>query len=565
MKKYRKFFMLLMSAVLVFSACSKSGGDSQSGGTEEKAAANLPEGPLGKYPEPTTLQIGMEVNSTESFGPGNSFDDNIYTRFVKENINIDVTSAWQAQSGKDYEQKVNLSIASNDLPDAMRVNETAFRAMAKANMLEDIRPSYDRFASANMKTAFEKTGGLAMDNVSYDGAMLALPNIPVPDDSYSLVWLRKDWLDALGLDVPRTAKELKAVAKAFVENDMSGTGDTIGMAGPQNGGKLYAHFLESTNNTWGFDAVFSSMDAYPGFWIDDKGGNTTYGSILPETKEALAFLAGMYAEGLIDPQIGIRKDSSQLMVSGQTGIVGSVWWMGYWPLPDAWANDPEANWQAYMLENDKGIVNNHMGTVSTQYVVVRKGFEHPEAVILVNDYLLKYEATFDKEQAAIGNYPVRVPIAPFDESKVTLEALMQVLKGEKAPEDFDKPEYKPYKLLLDDVTKVSTAKKPPFDNLDMQYWDRAADPNSHNRLYSLMVGTYPFNSGENDINQVYSKTYSMTKGMETKWANLKKMEDEVFLKIITGALELDAFDKFVEDWKKQGGDEITREVIDATE
>ncbi|MBN2627214.1 MAG: extracellular solute-binding protein [Spirochaetales bacterium] len=563
MKKSRIPILLLMSAALLFAACSKSG-DGGSKGAAESKQANMPEGPLGKYPEPVTLQIGMEVNSTESFGPGNTFDDNIYTRFVKENINIDVTSAWQAQSGKDYEQKVNLSIASNDLPDAMRVNETAFRAMAKSKMLEDLLPSYNVYASSNMKTAFDKTGGLAMDNVSYDGSMLAFPNIPVPDDSYSLVWIRKDWLDALGLDVPKTPEELKAVARAFVENDMSGTGDTIGMAGPQNGGKLYANFMESTNNTWGFDAIFSSKDAYPGFWVEDKSGNTVYGSILPETKTALAFLAGMYAEGLIDPQIGIRKDSSQLMVSGQTGIIGSVWWMGYWPLPDAWANNPEANWQSYMLQDDKGIVNNHMGTVSTQYVVVRKGYEHPETVVLLNDYLLKYESTFDKEQATIGNYPVRVPIAPFDEIKVTNDAMLQVLRGDKTPEDFDKPEYKPYKLLLDDVQKVASVKKAPFDDLDMKYWDRAADPNSHNRLYSLLVGTHPFNSGENEINRVYSKTYSMTKGMETKWANLKKMEDEVFLKIITGAVDIDAFDQFVADWKKQGGDDITREVIDLT-
>ncbi len=564
MRKYRISILLLASAALVFSACSKGESAGSQGGGDKAAPANMPEGPLGKYPEPITLQIGMEVNSTESFGPDNSFDDNIYTRFVKENINIDVTSAWQAQSGKDYEQKVNLSIASNDLPDAMRVNETAFRAMAKANMVEDLLPSYDVYASTNMKTAFDKTGGLAMNNVSYNGQMLAFPNIPVPDDSYSVVWIRKDWLDKLGLDVPKTAEELKVVAKAFVDNDMSGTGDTIGMAGPQNGGKLYANFLESTNNTWGFDAIFSCKDAYPGFWVEDRSGNTVYGSILPETKTALAFLADMYADGLIDPQIGIRKDSSQLMVSGQSGIVGSVWWMGYWPLPDAWANNPEANWQSYMLQNDKGVVNNHMGTVSTLYVVVRKGFEHPETVILLNDYLLKYESTFDKEMAAIGNYPVRVPIAPFDEIKVTNEAMLQVLKGEKTPEDFDKPEYKPYKLLLDDVSKVASVKKAPFDNLDMQYWDRAADPNSHNRLYSLLVGTHPFNSGENEINQVYSKTYSMTKGMETKWANLKKMEEEVFLKIITGALDIDAFDQFVADWKKQGGDDITQEVIDLT-
>jgi len=48
--------------------------------------------------------------------------------------------------------------------------------------------------------------------------------------------------------------------------------------------------------------------------------------------------------------------------------------------------------------------------------------------------------------------------------------------------------------------------------------------------------------------------------MVDKWVNLKKLEDETFLKIILGQLPIDAFDQFVADWKAQGGDEITAEV-----
>ncbi len=569
MKKNKKLLAVILVMVMFLTACSsaedKQVDNNGSINTENdnQSAENMPDGPLGSYPETVTLEIGMEVNSTETFAEGNSFEDNIYTRFIKENINVDVIPAWQAQSGKDYEQKVNLSIASNDLPDAMRVNETAFRALLKADMIEDLTQYYEKYASDRMKAAFDKTNGLAMDNVSVDGKMYAMPNIPVPDDSYTLIWIRKDWLDELGLEVPKTAVDVKNIAKAFVDNDMSDSGDTIGMGGPQNGGKMYAHFLESSNNRFGFDPIFSSMNAYPGFWVEDKNGNPTYGSILPETKETLAFLADMYAEGLIDPQIGIRKDSSELMVSGQTGIIAGTWWAGYNPLPDVWTNNPDANWQSYLLENEDGIINNHMGAVSNQYIVVRKGYEHPELAIILNDYLLNYISMFDMEQAAIGNYPLRVPVAAFDESKVSIDAMEQVFKGEKEPEDFDTEEYAPYKLLSDDVRNVKDVKLEPFDDSNMSAWNRDANPSAMRRLYSLMVGTRAFNYPTSKINKVYSLTYSQTPTMETKWANLKKMEDEIFLKIITGAVEVDAFDKFVEDWKRQGGDEITEEVAEA--
>lgn len=65
---------------------------------------------------------------------------------------------------------------------------------------------------------------------------------------------------------------------------------------------------------------------------------------------------------------------------------------------------------------------------------------------------------------------------------------------------------------------------------------------------------------QQDYNKVYSLLYSQTRTMESRWSNLKKLEDETFLKIIMGAAPLDTFDTFVSDWKKQGGDKITEEV-----
>ncbi len=569
MKKNKKLLAVILVMVMFLTACSSAedkqvdNNGSINTKNDNQSAENMPDGPLGSYPETVTLEIGMEVNSTETFAEGNSFEDNIYTRFIKENINVDVIPAWQAQSGKDYEQKVNLSIASNDLPDAMRVNETAFRALAKADMLEDLRPYYDEYASENMKTIFGKTNGKAMESVTYDGKMLAMPNIPVPDGSHEVIWVRKDWLDELGMNEPKTVEDITEIARAFVDNDMAGNGQTIGMTGPQNGGKLYANFLESKNNLYGFDLIFYAMNAYPGFWVDDAEGKLSYGSILPEVKETLTFLSEMYEEGLIDPQIGIRKASSELMISGQAGIVSGAWWMGYNPLPDVWTNDPTANWQSYMLVDDSGVINTTMGALTDQYIVVRKGYEHPELAIILNDYLLKYESSFDKEVANIGNYPLRVVLAPYDESEVSIKAMLAVLNGEKVVEEYDVPEYSPYKLLLSDIETIKTVKDTPYDKFDLDTWNREADPNAHNRAYSLMVGSRPFNFPVAEINEVYSKTYSQTKTMETKWSNLKKMEEEIFLKIITGAVEIDAFDQFVEDWKKQGGDEITEEVAEA--
>lgn len=65
-----------------------------------------------------------------------------------------------------------------------------------------------------------------------------------------------------------------------------------------------------------------------------------------------------------------------------------------------------------------------------------------------------------------------------------------------------------------------------------------------------------------DESSVYNDMafFGRTKTMDTKWANLTKLENETFVKIVMGQEDISTFDKFVSDWKAQGGDEITKEV-----
>ena len=51
-----------------------------------------------------------------------------------------------------------------------------------------------------------------------------------------------------------------------------------------------------------------------------------------------------------------------------------------------------------------------------------------------------------------------------------------------------------------------------------------------------------------------------TNTMAEKKAVMDMMEKEVFIKIIMGESPIEEFDKFVDDWYKIGGEEITNEV-----
>ncbi len=562
MSRIKKRFQLLLATMLVIlPACSNSGPSNESNpstGEVKPGETYKQEDPFGKFQEPVTIRIGKEIDATDKSLPaGDSPEDNQYTRHVKEQLNIDTKIVWQAAAGKDFEQKINLSIASNDLPDAMVVKETQFRQMVKSGQLEDLTEAFNKYASPTLKEIIETTKGLALQSVTVDGKMYALPNVTPEADMVHYMWIRKDWLDKLGLEPPKTIDELEKVATAFVEQDPddNGKADTVGISGPQLGGNIHADFLNPNNNNFGFDPIFSSFHAYPGFWVKDSEGKTTYGSIQPETKEALSKLRDFYAKGLIDKEMSIRKNAQELVKNGTAGIYFGVWWSGgYGPLADAIKNNPEANWQAYAVPLDSnGEFTPHMGNPSNQYLVVRKGYEHPEAAIKMQNLLYRDESKFDVN-VAIGNYPLRLVYAPMDVMDVTYNVMKEILAGTKQPDEVDRPGYN---LLKSDAENVKKVKFEPYDNNDIQYWDPDADIGVWKRMYSTLVGIAPL---QQPFKRTYSLTYSQTKTMERKWAILDKLEKETFLKIIMGAAPLDSFDQFVIDWKKQGGDEILAEI-----
>jgi putative aldouronate transport system substrate-binding protein len=576
MRKFTNVLNLALLLTLILSACGAPAATQapaepvatevvSSEATEVPATEEVPAvDPYGTYETPIVLTSVRSFETSEELPEGDTPENNQYTRYVKEMLNIDVQYIWTSSTA-DYDQKVNLSIASNDLPDAMVVNLSQLTQMVQADQLADLTEVYNTYVAPSVKQMMDSSNGIALDAVTFDGKIMAIPALTVPDDGYQLMWIRKDWLDKLGLPIPTTIDEIETTAAAFVKENPSGNEiGTIGILGPQNGGVLYADFQRPTNGNFAFDPIFSAYHSYPGFWIKDADGNVAYGAIQPETKVALAKLADLYQKGLIDPEMAVRKDSSAPIAGGTVGIYFGEWWNGYWPLPDAIKNDPTANWQAYAVPLDEdGYWNPHQGTPATSFVVVRKDYEYPEAAMKIVNLFNRDESTFDLTKGSLANEVLRIPQAMYDEGNVTYQALMDILGDKAQPEDYKDPKYAPYKLLADDVTKVKLVKGAPIDNMDIQYWTPEADFSAWSRMYSILVGDgaiYNPIGGKDKVNIIFSATYATTPTMVTKWANLKKLEDETFLKIVLGTASIDTFDQFVADWKAQGGDEITAEV-----
>ena len=372
--------------------------------------------------------------------------------------------------------------------------------------------------------------------------------------------IRQDWLDALGLDVPRTWDELAEVAKAFVTRDPDGNGenDTIGILGPGNSD----HMNAVGGNQFGLDPLFSCFQSYPQYWLKSEDGSVEYGSIQPETKTALENISKLYADGVIDPETLVRSDSKEPLLAGKVGIFFGPWWCAY-TFADTTLSG-SADWRAYFTPlSEDGKYYTHMAEPTTQYVVASKDCKNPEAAFKIINYLVANEQKWVEEgvtstEMGTGDfYPLYNTYDNADEIETSTEALTKYLAGDISMDDVD---FSTHKLLKNDMEAVTKLKKKPYDDFSLKYWNLDSDLAKTNlpRLVAIMVGDAPL------VNEEYVPIYNSydgrTKTMDSKWANLKKLEEETFAKIITGKVGIDAFDSFVEEWKASGGDEITKEV-----
>ncbi|GHV69307.1 hypothetical protein AGMMS49928_11130 [Spirochaetia bacterium] len=558
MKKNLLTALVLLAVVCALFVGCKGQGEG-GGGKPTLSPAGLSGDALAfsKFTKPVDVHIGMSVDPIDTTMPaGDSAGNNQFTRYLKDNYNINVIVDWTAADGENFNQKVSLSIASDTLPDGLNVRSHIYMLKAaQSGMLYDITDLFQQYASSQVKKIVDSTKGRAMTQVTYDGRMIALPNITVTTDGVIVLNTQKNWLDKYNLPIPKTIDDIENAARVFKERKPAGA-QTIPIIGPDKNGHLYCTFIESSNLSNGFDPVFAAYDAYPGFFLDNGDKTVSYGSLDPKMKPALQRLAKWYKEGLIDPEMGSRDNSGEPVNANQVGIRFGPWWALGYGNGDSFKNDPNANWQAYPVFTNDGKWNSHMKAPGTEACLISKKAspDVAAAIIIMYNAWVRDEAALNTS-LAVGWFPLRTTAAAADETEYEYKELTKVLKGETQPEAYNDP-MSLYKLMYKDaqVIKKVIPRYSPDRDLNVSDFDMS-NAGDFNRAYAIMIGDRPFATTKID-KEVYSVTYAMTDLLEQRWPNLKKMEDEVMLKIVTGQLDISAFDKFVTDWKAQGGQGI---------
>jgi putative aldouronate transport system substrate-binding protein len=146
-----------------------------------------------------------------------------------------------------------------------------------------------------------------------------LYGFPTRDGGGNVTYIRKDWLDNLGLPVPTTWDEMLRVLEAFTFEDpnRSGSNDTVGYTGVAAG-----------SQDWYNRLIFQSGRVE--IYYDDQLGRWIDGFTLPETREALVRLKNLYDQGIIDPALPTNTTFSARtrFINGQAGVF--TYWANHW-------------------------------------------------------------------------------------------------------------------------------------------------------------------------------------------------------------------------------------------
>lgn len=505
--------------------------------------------PLGKYPELVTYTLGqMKGTNNSNLPEGQTYEDNAYTRYLKKTLNVQNKNIFM-ESEERYDEALNILVKDRNLPDIFLVSDReTLEELVENDLIEDLTEVYKSCASDKIQEMYESYGKELLASGTFDGKLFALPETAI-DDGSQLLWLRRDWMEQLGVKEPKTLDEALSVIRAFQENRMGAEEgeDPVGLVCDPG-------LVGTVSTSYSVDSVFEMFGAYPQQWIKNADGEIVYGSLTEETKEALGYLRELYKQGILDPDFALRAQNNirDLVVNGKCGAFFGLWWTPNNPLMDEYRKNKETDWEPYYLTADaKRTVEVYSTFWDSKYVVVRKGYEHPEIVMKILSVLFDY-SRYEAEDADEVNSYFALNVDP------TARPLMINV-------DYNEATYMVTRHIREALYSPGDAKtREDLSAIEASYFDACRE-----YLGAEVPSVEDWAAYKSRISAVGLLVDANYHAPEKKYLGdgdgeipqtLRSLEKKAFIQIIMGKKPVSFFDSFVEEWYRKGGNSLTERV-----
>lgn len=515
--------IMILAATAILAACNSgssntAGSGGQAGETPNTQTAES-SGPSNKSPR----EITFMVNDAKVPYAMEAKADDPYIQKLSELSGYKLS--YEFIDENTYGEQLNLRYASGELPDVIFTSsiQSVPDALTSGALLElgDLIDQY----GPNLKKNISEEAWKSVQ-ASYDGKIYGIPSLSA-FPSKVVVFYRQDWLEKLGMQPPVTIDDYLAFFEAVKTHDLNGNGqnDEVPLAQREN--------LYSIN-------VFSgAMGAYPGVWRY-RDNQLIPDIITPQMKELVKFWKTLYDKGYVNQDMFTTK-SADFFNRIQTGV-NAMWVHNAENIPTQWSpeffvNQPEtkigilggpvdSSGKRALAPRGSGIMNVYVIPAETK---------NPEDIIKFFDWA--WSAPEAEEFFAYGiegvNYTKNNGNIEWDAA---------------APVNADKMASIFYQL---NINPKGDGRGAPLVLKKTQGGDRVLEA-----VELAKSSTFTNDGLSMPPIEVLSTHPELGSGEGSMFLDM-------FAKVVTGAEDADtAFDTFVAEWKRRGGDEA---IAEATE
>lgn len=237
----------------------------------------------------------------------------------------------------NYDQKLLTSMSSGKQYDLVYLTKNLMDILVDQEVLTKLNDDIQKSSILSDKAIIPDS---EWKTITYDGG--SIYGVFNKSEGGTMPIVRKDWMDKLGLQQPKTLDEFYYVLKSFKEKDPDGNGknDTYGL---------------STAGLYDIQPFMSATGVKYKYVLDNNGKRS-----IPYATEAAVpvynWLAKLYKEGILDPNF-VTNDTGKMRELFLTDRVGMV---TYW---DAWVGlfnnmrlqkDPNTKFYAEGITGAKG-------------------------------------------------------------------------------------------------------------------------------------------------------------------------------------------------------------------
>jgi ABC-type sugar transport system, periplasmic component len=362
--------------------------------------------------------------------------DSDFWKQMEKRFNVDYTVDWVPADS--YNQKVDIILASGDLPDVMQV-----QSMTQPSVLKAIKSGAFKDITAALGD-FSKYPNLAKLNpMAWRYSKVDGKNYLVPRTRGNLdlaVFIRGDWLDKLGLKTPTTIDEYTNYLKLVCAKDLDGNGkiDTIGMIPSMSPGEGY------------YSAAFGTREP-----VYTKDGGILQKYLTDNYANYVAYLRDCYAKGLIAKEYALIRGTQEeaIFLSGQS------------------ASLVKNSWHKYRIEQELKKVDPKARVVLLPYLVGSAGMAHYYDLGYFGGMLISSQVSDEKLAAILRFFDATAAAENYNFVNFGIEGVDWVMKDgapsltEKGQQEVTSSFNAPFIFATNEFAKVDSPLAPMSYNL----------------------------------------------------------------------------------------------------